>query len=143
LQVTERLSKHDKIPFPDFLKDLWQKLNSKIKWPLNTIPLNTIPQTVPDHVIVNQYDVGDHCNPHVDDIDFWTDWVVGVSLESDCDIQFTPYDTGKQISVKIPKGSAYILTGNARYKYTHGISTVAQKRTSLTFRNISSTFLPC
>ena len=132
--------------FPDWLSNVW----------FNCIYRTNLPKEVnrenrPDHVLVNEYRIGEGCLAHTDDLNFWTDWVLGLSLESGCTIILRR--EGKTYPVYLPPRSIYVLTGDARYHYTHEIAFVTEDkiggeiiprghRTSLTFRTISQNFLP-
>lgn len=131
--------------FPSWLSNVW----------FNCIYRTNLPKEVnrdhhPDHVLVNEYKVGEGCMAHTDDIGFWTDWVMGLSLESGCTIIFKRGNT--TYPVYLPPRSIYVLTGDARYKYTHEIAPEhddivndevipRRHRTSLTFRMIHQNFL--
>ena len=132
--------------FPDWLSNVW--FNCVYR---TNLPKEVIREIHPDHVLVNEYKVGEGCMRHTDDIGFWTDWVMGLSLESGCTIIFKYKNT--TYPVYLPPRSIYVLTGDARYKYTHEIApehddivdneVIARShRTSLTFRMIHQNFLP-
>jgi alkylated DNA repair dioxygenase AlkB len=153
-------------PWPIWLRTAWEKCVACCL-DANKLPTAACDRALPDHALVNTYAVGDGCIAHVDDLTFWTDWVIGLSLGSGCNIEFTPIVERKvgtndaasiavsnvPVVVHIPARSAYILTGDARYRFTHSIPFVAAdtvdghkiertKRTSITFRNISQSMLP-
>jgi alkylated DNA repair dioxygenase AlkB len=134
-------------PLPDWLIGLW----------FNCLDRTTMPKQahsrLPDHVLVNTYLPGDGCVAHVDDPSFWDDWVVGLSLGSGCMLEFRKltWDT-PPVQLWIPPRSIYILTGDARYKYTHSIPFATSdsvdgkilpraKRVSITFRTIQRSML--
>ena len=128
---------------PEWLKSIWYNCIDRSDFPMKT-------NIVPDHVLINRYEIGDGCRAHVDDINFWTDWVVGLSLGSGCTIVFSY--SQRKIPIYVPARSVYVLTGEARYNYTHEINQQTEdlvgtkmikrnKRTSITFREISEKFL--
>lgn len=136
---------------PDLIKEIWRDI-----W-LTTIQTNKeLPQSllkcaIPDHLLINTYTPGDGCRPHTDELEFWEDWVVGVSFGSGC-VMTLSYEKNKT-DVYIPPNSVYIFTKDARYKWKHGIPFVCddnvngvvvprQTRKSLTFRNIHKNWLP-
>ncbi len=76
----------------------------------------------PDQVIINQYTPGQGIAPHVDDTVKFGDFVMTVSLGSDIVMRFAERTTGgAMIDVVVPRRSAYIMTGDSRYKWTHAI----------------------
>ena len=90
------------------------------------------------------YEKNDMLRPHVDDVNFWNHWVVGLSMGSDIVMDFTNMSTKEEHPIFIPARSVYILTGDARYSYLHGIKSQKfnnHKRVSITFRSISDKFL--
>ena len=131
--------------FPSWLSNVW----------FNCIYRTNLPKEVtleqhPDHVLVNEYTIGEGCMAHTDDVNFWTDWVMGLSLESGCTIILR--QGNKSYPVYLPPRSIYVLTGDARYRYTHEIAPTRDDivegqliprthRTSLTFRMIHPNFL--
>ena len=95
-----------------------------------------------DNVILNIYPHSyDSIPPHTD----WNEWVVGLSLTSDVTMDFYRRGCGKAEKVRISARSLYVLTGEARYEYMHGIAAQElnlRSRVSLTFRTIQSKWLP-
>lgn len=140
--------------FPEWLDKLWEHVVKTGGFP------EKIGKEYPDHVLVNKYEVGDGCKKHIDDVNFWNDWVVGVSFGSGCTMEFinehisklSLLSYGESIDIYIPPRSIYILSEDARYKWAHSIpysktdkfySDVIDRkiRTSITFRTIASRFL--
>ena len=188
LSETERLA-----PIPDWLMNLWTAClsclgsspsvcssSSKASLERSLAQMRRKPC---DHVIVNDYVPGDGCLPHVDDVGFWDDWVLGVSLGSGCLMDFvsttatTPTspclsdshcssissptvptlvarEVARRESIWLPPRSMYLMSGDARWRFTHGISFAKHDilksgetiprghRVSITFRSIASCFLP-
>lgn len=63
--------------------------------------------------------------------------IVGISLGGACRMRLKPYRAeGKLISVVLEPRSAYIIRGDARWKYQHSIPAVEQLRYSVTFRTL-------
>ncbi len=139
--------------FPILIKEIWEHISSLLS-NISDLPesLKTCVEAnvFPDHLLINKYNSGDGCIPHVDELEFWQDWVVGVSFGSGCIFNFVR--AGEKISVYIPPNSIYILTKDARYKWKHGIPFVTEEvvnnnivkrgtRISLTFRNIDKKWL--
>ena len=128
--------------FPEWLKEIWENVHQVLKTHLSFFPK----YVMPDHVLLNEYEPGDGCKSHIDDVSFWNDWVVGVSFGSGCVMRIGGCD------MFIPQRSVYVLSGDARYNLGHGIDFVKtdeyygdvierSKRTSLTFRTIHNDFL--
>lgn len=76
-------------------------------------------------VIINAYLPGEGITPHVDLLDRYDDGIVGVSLGSGSVMQFKKVshneEVHKGVGVYLPPGSAYVMSGEARYDWTHGI----------------------
>ncbi|KAI1791100.1 hypothetical protein LXA43DRAFT_1013491 [Ganoderma leucocontextum] len=84
--------------------------------------------------IINLYWPGEGITPHVDLLDRYGDGIIGVSLGSGCTMQFAKVASDQpqsgapssppvpdQCALYLPKGSVVIMTGEARYGWTHGI----------------------
>lgn len=95
-------------------------------------PSNSPPKA--RQVIINLYRPGEGITPHVDLLDRFGDGIVGVSLGSGCVMQFAEVklaqspeaDDGRvggleTAAVFLPHGSVYVMSGKARYEWTHGI----------------------
>lgn len=128
--------------FPSFLSDLLSVLSQQL---LPAIPpdVHAILFPPPDlppyrarQVIINAYLPGEGITPHVDLLDRYGDGIVGVSLGSGSVMQFQkvtsderpsynsklPQDPGSpKYGIYLPPGSAYVMSGEARYDWTHGI----------------------
>jgi len=96
-------------------------------------------------VIVNEYIPGQGISAHVDDPRQFGDWVITVSLGSACQMDFKKQKSEEKCSIMLPPRSAYIMTGESRYKWTHsiparksdlvdGVRVPRGKRISVTFR---------
>ena len=70
---------------------------------------------------MNQYLPGQGIAPHVDDIRRFGSYVLAVSLGSDITMRFQCSASGETVDVRVPRRSAYIMEGDARYRWTHGI----------------------
>ena len=139
----------DYLDTPFWIDDIFYRalfgINSKIKYIPTTKPIENY-----DHVLINEYKPGDGCLAHTDELEFWEDWVIGVSFGSGCEMILSKGNVSKSIYLTI--GSVYLLCGDARYKWTHEISFKfddevngnkinRNERISLTFRTISNNFL--
>ncbi|KAJ1344213.1 hypothetical protein BSLG_001353 [Batrachochytrium salamandrivorans] len=132
-------------PLPDFS----QFLIDRMRLPKYGVFVDT----PPNHVLINEYQVGQGIMPHVDSKDTFGPTVTSLSLLSPCVMTFTNKTTGVQSHVLLPRRSLLVLTGDARDKYTHAISkddTVFAKgelvergrRISLTIRSILDSAIP-
>ncbi|KAJ7160745.1 hypothetical protein C8R46DRAFT_353529 [Mycena filopes] len=80
--------------------------------------------------ILNLYHPGEGITPHVDLLKRFGDGIVGISLGSSCVMDFARvHDAGgdaRQTKLFLPERTMIVLSGDARYAWTHGI----EKRTS-------------
>ncbi|KAL7320936.1 hypothetical protein PS15m_000768 [Mucor circinelloides] len=119
----------------------------------------------PNHLLVNEYNPGQGIMPHVDAPALFGAAILSLSLLSECIMKFTCEDQSIDIILRkrqeqasfhdmidifivLARRSLAILTGDARYKFKHGISkdliettdsgiTIERdKRISFTFREI-------
>jgi 2OG-Fe(II) oxygenase superfamily len=74
--------------------------------------------------IINLYRPGEGISPHVDLLRRFGDGIVGVSLgDRGVAMRFAQAgEDGDEHEVWLPSGSVLVLTGEARYKWTHGIA---------------------
>ena len=80
--------------------------------------------------IINLYHPGEGITPHVDLLNRFDDGIVGVSLGGGTSMQFAraqasrgKWDAvGSYHEVWVPPRSVLVLTGEARYEWTHGIA---------------------
>ena len=70
-------------------------------------------------------------NAHVDSIKFSGDLVAGISLKSHCVMRLAPHIDGEEgvmdghVDLYLPPLSLYVLTGVARYRYSHELLNAA------------------
>ncbi|KAF8183838.1 hypothetical protein K438DRAFT_1907951 [Mycena galopus ATCC 62051] len=79
--------------------------------------------------ILNLYYPGEGIIPHVDLLRRFGNGIVGVSLGSSCVMEFAPVEsesTADKAQLFLPERSVIVLSGDARYAWTHGI----EKRTA-------------
>lgn len=102
---------------------------------------------MPDQAIANEYRPGQGISAHVDCVPCFGDAIVSVSLLSSCEMVFRQRATAERMAVILPARSALLLTGPARYDWTHeiparksdrqgGIRIERSRRVSLTFRTM-------
>lgn len=76
---------------------------------------------------------------HVDDTWLWGDRIVGVSLLGAAVFSFFDPTSGTMVRVPLPRRSAYVMTGRARYDWQHGIfaEDIDESRVALTYRELT------
>ncbi|XP_072171481.1 tRNA (carboxymethyluridine(34)-5-O)-methyltransferase ALKBH8-like [Diadema setosum] len=74
-----------------------------------------------DQLTINQYQPGQGIPPHVDTHSAFEDSIVSLSLNSQVVMDFGHPD-GRHIPVVLPRRSLLVMTGEARYMWTHGIT---------------------
>ncbi|XP_014284279.1 alkylated DNA repair protein alkB homolog 8 [Halyomorpha halys] len=114
--------------------------------------LNNLITWFPNQLTVNCYLPGQGIPPHVDTHSAFEDPILSLSLLSDVVMEFEKCDKQNKASVLIPRRSLLIISGEARYYWTHGIiprksdvvydaviglcTKSREKRISCTFRKI-------
>lgn len=104
-------------------------------------------KTVPDQVIVNEYQPGQGIVSHIDCIPCFGQTIITLSLNSPCVIDFTQPQTQENAAILLLPGSLLIFQKAARYIWQHGIAARSQdeyqgkavvrtRRVSLTFREV-------
>jgi alkylated DNA repair dioxygenase AlkB len=100
--------------------------------------------TIPDQVIINEYEPGQGISPHTDRTSCFGPTVASLSLGSDIVMDFID-DGGKSGAVMLPRCSMLVLRGSSRARWRHGIAQrrrdiinaetfTRKRRVSLTFR---------
>ena len=121
---------------PDWLMPLCRRLEMETPF-----------RRMPDQAIANEYMPGQGIAAHVDCVPCFSDRVASLSLGSACEMIFQHRETGERLPVRLDQNALIVLTGAARYDWTHGIparkSDVVNgervqraRRVSLTFRNV-------
>jgi alkylated DNA repair dioxygenase AlkB len=91
------------------------------------------------HALVSEYRPGTALGWHRDAPNFGI--VAGVSLGEACRIRFRPYPPTKKredvLVFSLHPRSAYVLRGNARWRWQHSIPMTKGLRYSITFRTLS------
>ncbi|XP_047367080.1 alkylated DNA repair protein alkB homolog 8-like isoform X3 [Vespa velutina] len=102
-----------------------------------------------DQLTINHYLPGQGIPPHIDTHSPFEDTILSLSLSSSCVMNFKKGDM--KVDVVLPQRSLLVMTGEARYAWTHGISSKYNDliettngvmkqtrgvRTSFTFRKI-------
>ena len=122
---------------PEWLQSLGQRLHED-----NHMP------SIPDQVIVNEYQPGQGISSHIDCEPCFENMIVSLSLGSSCVMDFThKLDSTKKIPVWLAPRSIIVLRDESRYNWLHGIAPRKsdqltgrtydrQRRVSLTFRKV-------
>ncbi|SJL02619.1 uncharacterized protein ARMOST_05951 [Armillaria ostoyae] len=87
---------------------------------IHSLLFPTVP-TRARQAIINRYDPGEGITPHVDLLKRFGDGIVGVSFGSGCVMQFASSSEDQAYGVYLPEGSIIVMSGDARYKWSHGI----------------------
>jgi alkylated DNA repair dioxygenase AlkB len=77
--------------------------------------------SVPDQVIINEYQPGQGIASHVDCEPCFGDTIISLSLGSPCVMVFTNLRTRDDIEMLLEPGSLLIMQGEARHRWMHGI----------------------
>lgn len=91
------------------------------------------------HVLIAEYRAGTALGWHRDVPNF--ELVCGVSLAASTRMRFRPFPPGsdrkKVLSLELAPRSAYILRGDARWRWQHSIPPTKALRYSITFRTLA------
>jgi alkylated DNA repair dioxygenase AlkB len=92
-----------------------------------------------EHALVSEYRPGTALGWHRDVPDF--ELVCGISLASACRMRFRPFPPTKHrksvLSLELAPRSAYVLRGDARWRWQHSIPPTRALRYSITFRTMA------
>lgn len=103
---------------------------------------------LPDQIIVNEYLPGQGIANHIDCEPCFNDTIISLSLISSCVMDIINKDCpSRRIEILLPPRSLVVLSGEARYRWTHGIAgrrvdefqgqrIYRERRISLTFRKV-------
>jgi alkylated DNA repair dioxygenase AlkB len=97
-----------------------------------------------DQLIINEYTAGQGIYPHVDHVKQFGDVIVCITVGSGIGMEFIKNDDStKKKTIYVQAGSMYIMSGDARYKWKHGIKKSKHDngkkrgtRSSLTYRTV-------
>lgn len=103
--------------------------------------------TLPDQVIVNEYEPGQGIANHIDCKTCFGDTIISLSLGSPCIMDFINPKQGLKNSLLLEPRSLIVMKGEARYQWAHGIAKRKSdnfegqvfkrtRRVSLTFRTV-------
>ncbi len=115
------VSKTDDIPAEllDLTKEMNQKFNTKIAF---------------DQLIINKYEKGQGISAHVDHTKYFGDTILCITLMNPVTAIFTK--NKQEVMIELEPGSVYIMSGDARYKWTHQMRQTKGTRISLTYRTV-------
>ena len=78
-------------------------------------------QELPDQLIVNEYRGDQGISRHIDSTSSFADGVAMISLLEPWEMDFRRKNGREKVTLKLERRSATILTGDARYRWTHEI----------------------
>lgn len=91
------------------------------------------------HALVSEYQPGTALGWHRDVPQF--ELVCGISLASSCRMRFRPFpprkDRKSALALELAPRSAYVLRGDARWRWQHSIAPTRTLRYSITFRTLA------
>ena len=120
---------HPAAPIADFLQPLRARAADWLGVPSENVK----------HALVAEYRPGTALGWHRDVPDF--DLVCGVSLGTACRMRFRPYpprgNRKEILALELAPRSAYILRGDARWRWQHSIAPTRALRYSITFRTLA------
>jgi len=90
--------------------------------------------TIPDQLIINEYEPRQGITNHVDCEPCFGGTIISINSGSSCVMAFINVRTKRKIEVMLESGSLVVLRGQARHNCTHGI---AQRKTD-NFNGIKS-----
>jgi alkylated DNA repair dioxygenase AlkB len=101
----------------------------------------------PDQLIINEYHPGQGIAAHIDCEPCFGEYIASLSLGSQCIMNFAEADGPERHSIALEPRSLLVLSGEARYGWTHGIAArksdvidgvrvLRSRRVSLTFRTV-------
>jgi alkylated DNA repair dioxygenase AlkB len=87
-----------------------------------------------DQLIINRYLEKESISAHIDHVKYFGDTICCISLGSPTFVIFKKDE--KSIEILLEPNSMYIMTSDARYKFTHELKQEKGTRISLTFRTV-------
>ena len=123
-------------PLPELFQGLAERLTAEGHF-----------QTVPDQVIVNEYQPGQGISAHIDCQPCFGETIASLSLFSACVMRFASQIRSQQTEIHLQPASLLVLKGEARHMWTHAIPSrktdvivgqkhIRSRRISLTFRTM-------
>lgn len=125
----DRSGLHEAPPIPDYLMDL------VVPDRINQIIGSVLIEKPFEQLIINEYKPGQQIGHHVDHKTQFGPIIACITIGQSVPIQFKLSEITKII--KPEEGSLYLMTGDARYKWSHSLkNTLSENRYSLTYRTI-------
>lgn len=123
-------------PLPELFQQLAERLTDESHF-----------QTVPEQVIVNEYQPGQGISAHVDCQPCFGETIASLSLLSACVMRFASQKSSQHMDLPLQPNSVLVMAGEARHDWTHAISarktdlvkgqkSQRTRRISLTFRQM-------
>ena len=123
-------------PLPELFQQLAERLTAEGHF-----------RTVPDQVIVNEYQPGQGISAHIDCQPCFGDTIASLSLLSACVMRLASQCSSQQTELHLQPASLLVLKGDARHLWTHSIPSrktdvfegqkhTRSRRISLTFRTM-------
>lgn len=97
-------------PLPELFQQLAERLTSEGYF-----------QTVPDQVIVNEYQPGQGISAHIDCQPCFGETIASLSLLSACVMRFSSQAHSQQLELHLQPASLLVLSADARHFWTHAI----------------------
>nr|WP_317057829.1 alpha-ketoglutarate-dependent dioxygenase AlkB [Roseovarius sp. W115]MDV2928832.1 alpha-ketoglutarate-dependent dioxygenase AlkB [Roseovarius sp. W115] len=120
-------------PLPDLFQHLAERLTSEGQF-----------QTVPDQVIINEYQPGQGISAHIDCQPCFGETIASLSLLSACVMRFASLRSSRHMDLLLQPNSLLVMAGEARHDWTHAIparkTDLVEGQTSQRTRRISLTF---
>lgn len=124
-------------PLPEVFQQLAQRLTDERHF-----------QSLPDQVIVNEYEPGQGISAHIDCEPCFGATIASLSLLSACVMRFSSQAYSRQMDLYLQPASLLVLNGDARHFWTHAIPARKtdviegqkhrrSRRLSLTFRTMT------
>lgn len=111
---------------------------------INNILEKELIKDLSDQLIINEFLSGQGISHHTDHEKYFGSIILCISVGCKTNIEFINKETNCKKIINVDIGSLYIMSGDSRYKWTHGIikdlknSNKKEKpRYSLTYRNVT------
>ncbi|XP_022086771.1 alkylated DNA repair protein alkB homolog 8-like isoform X2 [Acanthaster planci] len=102
-------------PLPDPIPPLYTDI-------IDRIMATGLVENKPDQITINEYQPGQGIPPHVDTHSAFQEAIISLSLGSQVLMEFSNPVAGRHVPVFLPRRSLLIMTGEARYLWSHGIT---------------------
>jgi alkylated DNA repair dioxygenase AlkB len=113
---------------PVYLRELCQRIHA-----------DGITKELPNSVSINEYKKGQGLVSHVDNPDGGDEiCILGLAGDAQMKMECIDHDAHHHVEFTFPRRGLLVMTGMARWFYTHGVLPLAQNRISLVFRTSSS-----